>query len=94
LIGRVLELRPLRRPRMRPVLRARRLGEVLVAQGALTAGQLRELLDLQATRDAGWLRLGDLAVAEGVITPEQLQAGLFPSGLPVPRQPVRETQPA
>jgi cellulose synthase (UDP-forming) len=93
-IGRVLELRPLRRPRMRPVLRARRLGEVLMAQGALTAGQLRELLDLQATRDAGWLRLGDLAVAEGAITPEQLQAGLFPSGLPVPRQPVRETQPA
>ncbi len=51
-----------------------------VAQGALTVDQLRELLDLQATRDAGWMRLGDLAVAEGLITPEQLRARLFPSG--------------
>ena len=56
-------------------------------QGALSAGQLRELLDLQATRDAGWLRLGDLAVAEGVITTDQLHGGLFPSGR------VRELEP-
>ena len=78
-VTRASEARPVRRPGLRPVLATRRLGDVLVAQGALTGAQLRELLDLQATRDAGWLRLGDLAVAEGLITPEQLQAGLFPS---------------
>jgi hypothetical protein len=79
-LGHALEALPLRLASARPVLRARRIGDVLVAQGALTVDQLRELLDLQATRDAGWIRLGDLAVAEGLITPQQLRAGLFPSG--------------
>ena len=93
-IGRALEQLPIRAAALRPVLRSRRLGELLVAQGALTRDQLRQLLDLQAMRDEGWLRLGDLAVAEGLITPEQLQAGLFPSGLPVPTPALREPQAA
>jgi hypothetical protein len=93
-IGRALEQLPIRAAALRPVLRSRRLGELLVAQGALTRDQLRQLLDLQAMRDEGWVRLGDLAVAEGLITPEQLQAGLFPSGLPVPTPALREPQAA
>ena len=64
---------------MRSVLRNRRLGDVLVARGLLTDRQLRELLDLQATRDAGWLRLGDLAVAEGYLTEADLSAALAPA---------------
>jgi cellulose synthase/poly-beta-1,6-N-acetylglucosamine synthase-like glycosyltransferase len=86
-LGRALEARPVRPAGLRPVLRTRRLGDVLVAQGTLTAAQLRELLDLQATREAGWVRLGDLALTEGVITPEQLAEGLFPSGAPAIREP-------
>jgi hypothetical protein len=62
---------------LRPVLRSRRLGQVLVAQGVLTVEQLRQLLDLQATSDAAWMRLGDLAVAEGMITRAELAAGLL-----------------
>jgi cellulose synthase (UDP-forming) len=66
--------------RTRPVISGRRLGEVLVAQGVLTTGQLRALLDLQATADTAWTRLGDLAVAEGMITPAQLAAGMLAAG--------------
>ncbi|MGR7024175.1 glycosyltransferase family 2 protein [Geodermatophilus sp. URMC 62] len=76
--------------RVRSVLRHRRIGEVLVAQGALSNAQLRELLDLQATSDAAWMRLGDLAVAEGHVTSAQLLAAL---GAPS-RPPVAELQPA
>ncbi|WP_448641345.1 glycosyltransferase family 2 protein [Geodermatophilus sp. URMC 63] len=76
--------------RIRPVLRHRRIGEVLVAQGALSNAQLRDLLDLQATSDAAWMRLGDLAVAEGHITSAQLEAAL---GVPS-RLPVTDLQPA
>ncbi|TFV85880.1 glycosyltransferase [Blastococcus sp. CT_GayMR16] len=85
-LGRVVELLPVRSARIRPVLPTRRLGELLVARGALTHAQLQQLLDLQATRDEGWMRLGDLAVAEGLISPQQLVAGMFPSTA----MPVRE----
>ncbi|HEY4605051.1 MAG TPA: hypothetical protein VIH08_12025, partial [Blastococcus sp.] len=54
----------------------RRLGDVLVAQGALTAAQLRTLLDLQASREEGWLRIGELAIVEGYITGTQLARAL------------------
>ncbi|WP_231558539.1 glycosyltransferase family 2 protein [Modestobacter caceresii] len=70
-VNRVAEALPVQLARLRPVLGNRRLGDALVAQGALTPAQLRELLDLQATREAGWLRLGDLAVAEGYISTSQ-----------------------
>ncbi|NAZ80831.1 glycosyltransferase [Kineococcus sp. R8] len=69
--------------RFRPVVRARRIGAVLVAQGVLTPAQLGSLLDLQATTDAAWMRLGDLAVEQGMVTHAQLSAGLLaatPSG--------------
>jgi hypothetical protein len=80
----------LRLLRMRSVLRHRRIGEVLVAQGALTNAQLRELLDIQATSDAAWLRIGDLAVTEGYITSAQLATAL---GAPSPA-PAERLQPA
>ncbi|MGY2082557.1 glycosyltransferase family 2 protein [Blastococcus sp. SYSU DS0539] len=67
---------------MRSVVRHRRIGEVLVAQGLLTSAQLRDLLDLQATRDEAWTRLGDLAVAEGYVTQAQL-AGALAAPVPV-----------
>lgn len=64
---------------LRPIVSHRRIGDTLVAQGSLTGVQLRELLDLQATRDAPWTRLGDLAVTEGFITPGQLAQALLRS---------------
>ena len=63
---------------MRSVLGNRRLGDALLATGALTNAQLRRLLDLQATREEGWLRLGELAVLEGFITESQLTEALDP----------------
>lgn len=74
--SRAIEALPMHPVRMRSVLRNRRLGDVLVAQRALTTAQLRELLDLQATREAGWLRIGDLAVVEGYISQAQLTRAL------------------
>ncbi|MBW8766204.1 MAG: glycosyltransferase [Geodermatophilales bacterium] len=62
--------------RARSVTGHRRLGDVLVAQGALTAAQLRTLLDLQASREEGWLRIGELAIVEGYITGTQLARAL------------------
>jgi hypothetical protein len=76
---RASEALPVRLARMRSVLRNRRLGDVLVARGVLTNRQLRDLLDLQATREAGWMRLGDLAVAEGFLSPADLAAVLTPA---------------
>jgi hypothetical protein len=73
---RLLAALPIRLARMRSVLRNRRLGDVLVASGALTNRQLRELLDLQASREAAWVRLGDLALEEGYISRSQLTAAL------------------
>lgn len=72
----VTEALPLRLARLRSVLGHRRVGEVLVAQGLLTPAQLRDLLDLQATRDEAWLRLGELAVLEGYLGPDQLADAL------------------
>lgn len=86
----VISILPVRTQSRRPVVPARRIGEVLISRGLLTHGQLRYLLDLQATRDEAWLRLGDLAVAEGFITPAQLGQGLVPA--PTRRQ--REVQAA
>jgi hypothetical protein len=56
--------------------------------GALTAGQRRELLDLQAAREEGWIRLGELAVAEGYLTEEQLAEALDRrrADVPLPRR--------
>ena len=70
------EALPVRLARVRSVLGNRRVGDVLVARGVLTNRQLRELLDLQATREAGWLRLGDLAVDEGYVSAAQLTQAL------------------
>jgi cellulose synthase (UDP-forming) len=75
---------PVRLARMRSVLRNRRLGDVLVASGALTNQQLRTLLDLQASREAAWVRLGELALEEGYIDPSQLAAAL---SVPESRRP-------
>jgi cellulose synthase (UDP-forming) len=54
----------------------RRIGGILIRQGLLTAAELDGLLDLQATSDRAWQRLGDLAVVQGYITPDQLRAAL------------------
>jgi hypothetical protein len=71
--------RPVRQAaRMRSVLGNRRLGDALLATGALTNSQLRRLLDLQVTREEGWLRLGELAVLEGFITERQPTEALIP----------------
>jgi hypothetical protein len=80
---------PLQAARMRSVLGNRRLGDALLATGALTNAELRRLLDLQATREAGWVRLGELAVAEGLITESQLTEALAPSA-----EPTRQLSPA
>ncbi|WP_091771363.1 glycosyltransferase family 2 protein [Blastococcus aurantiacus] len=81
---------PIRAESRRPVVPARRIGEVLVARGVITEGQLRHLLDLQATREEGWLPLGDLAIEEGLVTPAQLGRSMLPGQ----RQRVREPQAA
>jgi hypothetical protein len=70
------ETLPLQLARMRSVLGNRRLGDVLVARGALTPAQRRTLLDLQAARKDGWIRLGELAMAEGYLTEAQLAEAL------------------
>jgi cellulose synthase (UDP-forming) len=72
-LAQALPVRGVARP---PVVPARRIGEVLVAQGVLTHPQLRHLLDLQAAREEGWLPLGELAVLEGLVTPAQVEHGL------------------
>jgi cellulose synthase (UDP-forming) len=70
------EALPTRLARLRSVLGHRRVGELLVDQGLLTPAQLRGLLDLQATRDESWLRLGELAVLEGHLDEDELAAAL------------------
>jgi hypothetical protein len=76
---------PLQAARMRSVLGNRRLGDALLATGALTSAQLRRLLDLQATREEGWLRLGELAVLEGFISESQLAEALDPHAARTPQ---------
>jgi cellulose synthase (UDP-forming) len=63
--------------RFRPALPSRRIGQVLVQQRVITVRQLRQLLDIQATADTAWMRLGDLAVAVGMITRPELAAALL-----------------
>jgi cellulose synthase (UDP-forming) len=79
------ETLPLQLARMRSVLGNRRLGDTLIARGALTNGQLRNLLGLQARREQGWLRLGELAVQEGYISEAQLTEALRPAGQLTPQ---------
>jgi hypothetical protein len=43
-----------------PIPTQRRIGQILLHQGLLTTTQLEHLLDLQATTDQPWQRLGDL----------------------------------
>ena len=52
----------------------RRIGERLVEQGLLSVRELAALLDLQATSDEAWQRLGDLAVQHGYVDAKQLAA--------------------
>jgi len=61
-------------PRSFSVTAQRRIGERLVEQGLLTVRGLEELLDLQATSDLAWQRLGDLAVQQGYVDADQLAA--------------------
>ncbi len=75
--SRVAESLPALFVRYQSVLGGRRIGQVLVQQGVITATQLRELLDIQATSDAAWMRLGDLAVAQGMITRVELATALI-----------------
>jgi cellulose synthase (UDP-forming) len=66
-------------PRPGAVVAQRRIGEILVRQRLITAGQLRELLDLQATQDGPWQRLGELAIERGYATADQVQAAIRPA---------------
>jgi hypothetical protein len=59
-------------PRSYSVTARRRIGEELVRRGLLTVRELEELLDLQATSEMAWQRLGDLAVQQGYVSAEQL----------------------
>lgn len=54
----------------------RRIGDRLVEQGLLTVRELDDLLDLQATSEAAWQRLGDLAVAEGYVEAGKLRSAI------------------
>ena len=44
----------------------------LVKAGLISVQQLDELLDLQATSEEAWQRLGDLAVQHGYVNERQL----------------------
>jgi hypothetical protein len=54
----------------------RRVGDILVRERLITPAQLRELLDMQATQDGPWQRLGDLAVARGYVTAREVERAL------------------
>jgi two-component system chemotaxis sensor kinase CheA len=57
----------------------RRLGEILVACGAITARELAAMLELQAAEDSGTVArppLGELAVRSGMAPPEVVEAAL------------------
>jgi len=78
-IGRVRVWLPQRNPRAArpyPVTTQRRTGEVLVRAGLLTEEQLDALLDLQATSDSAWQRLGDLAIEQGLVDADQMAAAV------------------
>jgi hypothetical protein len=82
LLRNAAEALPQRLAGLRSVVGHRRVGELLVSEGVLTPRQLRELLDLQATRDDAWLRLGELAVLAGYLDDDQLAAALDTARLP------------
>jgi len=63
-------------PRFYGVVAQRRIGERMIQQGILSVQELEGLLELQATSDAAWQRLGDLAVQEGYVDADQLDAAL------------------
>jgi cellulose synthase (UDP-forming) len=63
-------------PQPYPVTAQRRIGELLIRQGHLTLRELEELLDLQATSEAAWQRLGDLAVERGLVDAKHVTAAL------------------
>ena len=63
-------------PRFHSVVARRRTGERTIQQGILSVQELEGLLELQATSDAAWQRLGDLAVQEGYVDADQLDAAL------------------
>jgi cellulose synthase/poly-beta-1,6-N-acetylglucosamine synthase-like glycosyltransferase len=50
----------------------RRIGSILLRAGLLSSDQLDSLLDIQATSDGPWQRLGDLAVQHGYVSADQL----------------------
>jgi cellulose synthase/poly-beta-1,6-N-acetylglucosamine synthase-like glycosyltransferase len=63
-------------PRTYSLPTQRRIGEILIRQELLTSVQLDQLLDLQATTDRAWQRLGDLAVEHGYVSNGQLSAAI------------------
>jgi cellulose synthase (UDP-forming) len=71
-LGRLLPRLKAALPGLTAVPQQRRIGEELVARGMLSTLQLRRLLDLQASVDTPWQRLGDLVVLEGLVTTEQV----------------------
>ena len=63
-------------PRLYSVTAQRRIGERLLRQGHLTVAELENLLDLQATSEAAWQRLGDLAIEHGYVEAQHVHAVL------------------
>jgi cellulose synthase (UDP-forming) len=63
-------------PRSYSVTARRRIGQELIRRGLLTVQELEDLLDLQATSETAWQRLGDLAVQHGYVSAEQLTAAV------------------
>ena len=49
---------------------------MLIRQGLITAAQLRELLELKATQDRAWQRVGDLAVERAYVSADEIAAAL------------------
>jgi cellulose synthase (UDP-forming) len=54
----------------------RRIGSILVREGVLSSDQLDTLLDIQATSDGPWQRLGELAVHHGYVTADRLATAI------------------
>jgi cellulose synthase (UDP-forming) len=63
-------------PSRTPVTTQRRIGTILRRQGLITPDQLEMLLDLQATSDGPWQRLGELAVQRGYVSPADLATAI------------------
>lgn len=82
-------------PGLTAVPQQRRIGNALVARGMVSPLQLRRLLDLQASGDGPWRRLGDLAVLQGLVTREHVAEAaatiVHPSPPPAAANPQLET---